>query len=195
MSLCYEMKIKIPVVVMNRTDYNNTMQKMIDDGIKNKMYEETADDTLKDLKNFSEFLLRNFKKYENYDDMRPVSNQPDKLYGTAKTNKFDNLKDITRQNSKCCPITDQTGTFTYEAAKVIGSYLKPLCQNNYFISDIQRFPDMLSNLPPLLDDKEHVSSDVESLFTNISIKDTMEYIIEQIYTHKKFKTHWQLPKF
>ena len=48
---------------------------------------------------------------------------------------------------------------------------------------------MLSNLPPLLDDKEHVCSDVESLFTNISIKDTMEYIIEQIYTHKKFKTH------
>ena len=82
------------------------MQKMIDDGIKNKMYEETANDTLKDLKNFPKFLLRNFKNYENYDDMRPVSNQPDKLYGTAKTNKFDNLKDITPQNRKCCPIID-----------------------------------------------------------------------------------------
>ena len=35
------------VVVMNRTDYN-IMQKMIDDGIKNKIHEETTDNILKD---------------------------------------------------------------------------------------------------------------------------------------------------
>ena len=29
--------------------------------------------------------------------------------------------------------------------------------------------------------------DVESLFPNIPIKDTIEYITEQIYTHKKLK--------
>ena len=29
--------------------------------------------------------------------------------------------------------------------------------------------------------------DVESLFTNTPIKDTIEYIIKQIYTHKKLK--------
>ena len=40
------------IVVMNRIDCNNIMQKMIDDGIKNKLHEETADNTLKDLKNF-----------------------------------------------------------------------------------------------------------------------------------------------
>ena len=42
---------------------------------------------------------------------------------------------------------------------------------------------MLSNLPPLLYDEEDVTFDVESLFTNIPIKDTVEYIVEQIYTH------------
>ena len=30
--------------------------------------------------------------------MRPVSSQPAKLYGTAKTHKFENLEDITPQN-------------------------------------------------------------------------------------------------
>ena len=40
---------------------------------------------------------------------------------------------------------------------------------------------MLSNLPPLLDDEEDVFYDVESLFTNIPIKDTTEYIIEHIH--------------
>ena len=99
---------------------------MIDDGIKNKIYEETTDNTLKDLKNFQDFLYRNFKDYENYDEMRPVSNQPARLYDTAKTHKFENVKDITPQNLKCRPIIDQTGTFTYKAAKVISSYLKPL---------------------------------------------------------------------
>ena len=107
------------VVIMNRTNYNNIMQKMIDDGIKNKLYEETTDITLKNLKNFQDFLYRNFKDYENYDEMRPVSNQPARLYGTAKTHKFENLKDITPQNLKCRPTLDQTGTFTYKAAKDI----------------------------------------------------------------------------
>ena len=46
---------------------------------------------------------------------------------------------------------------------------------------------MLLNLPPLLNDEEDFSY-VESLFTNIPIKDTTEYIIEQIYTHKKLKS-------
>ena len=114
------------VAAMNITDYNNIMQKMINDGIRNKIYEETVDNTLKDSKNFQEFLYRNFKYYENYDDMRPVSNQQAKLCGTAKTRKFENSDNITPKNLKCCPIIDQTGIFTYKAAKVISNYLKPL---------------------------------------------------------------------
>ena len=61
------------VVVMNRVDFNNIMQNVIYDGITNKIHEETTDNTLKDLKIFEEFLYRNFKDYENYDNMRPVS--------------------------------------------------------------------------------------------------------------------------
>ena len=44
---------------------------------------------------------------------------------------------------------------------------------------------MLSSIPPLQDDEEDVSYDVESLFTNIPIQETINYIIEQIYVHKK----------
>ena len=90
------------------------------------------------------------------------------------------MKDITAQSLKCLPITDQTGTFTFKAAKVISNYLKPLCRNEYSILDTQQFPDMLSNLPPLLDDEEDVIYDAESLFTNISIFVSIEYIKEYI---------------
>ena len=43
---------------------------------------------------------------------------------------------------------------------------------------------MLSLIPHLQDGEENVSYDVTSLFTNISIKETIKYIIEQIYVHK-----------
>lgn len=52
---------------------------MVDDGIKYRIYEETADNILKDLKNFQESLHRNFKGYEKNDNMRPVSNEPAKI--------------------------------------------------------------------------------------------------------------------
>ena len=44
---------------------------------------------------------------------------------------------------------------------------------------------MLSSISPLQDDEEDVSYDAESLFTNILIQETINYIIEQIYVHKK----------
>ena len=37
------------------------MQKMIDDGIKNKIHDQETNNTLNDLKNPDEFLHRNFK--------------------------------------------------------------------------------------------------------------------------------------
>ena len=44
---------------------------------------------------------------------------------------------------------------------------------------------MLSSIPPLQNHEEDVSYDVESLFTNIPIQETINYITEQIYVHKK----------
>ena len=90
-----------------------------------------------------------------------------------------------KKPNKFRPIIDETGTFTYNAAKVISDYLRPLCKNEYSINDTQIFPSMLSSIPPLQVDEKEVSYDVESLFTNASIQDAINYIFEQIYVHKK----------
>ena len=79
---------------------------------------------------------------------------------------------------------DQTGTYTYNAAQVISNYLKPLCINEYNIKDTLQFPQLLKDFPPLKDDGEYVSYDVESLFTNTPLKETVD-ILEQIYVHNK----------
>ena len=44
---------------------------------------------------------------------------------------------------------------------------------------------MLSSIPPLQDDEEDVSYDVQSLFINIPLKETINYITEEIYVQKK----------
>ena len=74
-------------------------------------------------------------------------NAPAKLYGTAKTHKFNDISEITVDNLKFRPIIAQTGTYTYNAAKIISKYLKPLYNSNeYIINSTLDFPDMIQNL-------------------------------------------------
>ena len=48
-----------------------------------------------------------------------------------------------------------------------------------------QFPQLLKDLPPLKDDEEYTSYDIEPIFTNILLKETINYILEQIYVHNK----------
>ena len=67
---------------------------MINGGVKNGIYKETAGTTLHDLKLLQDFLYRNFRDYKDYEKMRRVSNRPARLYASAKTHKFDNVNDV-----------------------------------------------------------------------------------------------------
>ena len=78
------------------------------------------------------------------------------------------------------PIIDQTGTATYHASKVVANYLRPLTNNKFVIKDWLLLPDILKSTV-LENDEEIVSYDVESLFTNIPIKETINYICDEIY--------------
>ena len=71
------------------------------------------------------------------------------------------------------PIKDQTGTYIYNASKCIAEkYLSPLPKNKYSIDNTLTFLDLLRNAEES-DDYEEVSYDVESLFTNIPVKETI----------------------
>ena len=111
-----------------------------------------------------------------------------RIYGTGKSQKLNNLSDITIEVLKFRPIIAQNGTYTYNAAQVIGEYLKPLTDNNdYIIRNTQEFASMIKNQPPLRENEEYVSYDIVSLFTNIPIKETIDYIIDQVYNKKVIK--------
>ena len=175
------------VIIMNKQSYIQKLEGMLDEGIKRGIYEPSIDMTKHDLDTFQRFLYRNFKNHPSYDKMRPKSSQPARLYATAKTQKFNNLDEITFEKLKFRPIVAQTGTATYDTVKVIGEYLKPLAFNEYKINDCLKFPDMIKALPPLQKNEEYVLYDVESLFTDIPLKETIDYIIHKIYNEKLLK--------
>ena len=110
------------VVILKRTDYINKLETMINKGIESGTYVECEDTTLSGWKLFQDFLRRNFKNYEKYEKMKPVANQPAKLFPTAKTHKFNNIEDINVEEWKFRRIIDQTGTFTCNCSKVIAEY-------------------------------------------------------------------------
>ena len=97
-------------VILNKTDYQNKVNNIINEGIAEGKYIETVDNTHKDLKRFKDFLYRNLYKHEQYENMRPKSKQLGRFFATAKTHKFDSVNDIPLDKLKLRPIIDQTGT-------------------------------------------------------------------------------------
>ena len=61
-----------------------------------------------------------------------------------------------------------------------------MTKNAFVVNNTQDFLSMLNNVT-ISEDEEDVSYDVESLLTNIPIKDTIDFIFEEIYVHKKLK--------
>ena len=134
----------------------------------------------KDLASFQNFIYRHLKCHPDYEKVRPSSNQPVKYFAIAKKHNFDNFKDIKIENLKRRPIIDQTGRANYHTSKVVANYFRPLTINKFVIKECFLFPDILKSTV-LENDEEIVSYDVESLFTNIPIKETIDYICNEIY--------------
>ena len=69
---------------------------------------------------------------------------------------------------------------------LVSDYLQPLAQNECVIKNTLLFAEIIKNY--ILDpDEEHVSYDVESLFTSIPVSETMDYIIKEIYENQIIK--------
>lgn len=100
--------------------------------------------------------------------------------------EFKVLRDKNENNLKLRSITEQTGTCQYKTGKVVSQYLKLLTKKELVINNTQDFSSMLNNLTISKD--EGMS---ESLFSNIPIKNTKDFICEEIYLHKKFGLIWK----
>ena len=155
-------------VILNKTDYVKKVNAMISEGISKGKYVETVNNTHTDLKRFQDFLYRNFYKKKYYDGMRPVSNQPARFSTTAETHKFDTIEDINVKDLKLRP---NWNLYIWSAKGSCTVF--EIFWNEFSISDTLAFPELLKNIENPVD--------VESLFTSIPIKETIDYIIHKIY--------------
>ena len=172
---------------MGKSCYNEKINRLINDDISKGVYViEENDNTLTELKSLQNFIYRNFKKHEKYKEMRPTSSQPARLFATAKTHKFTDIKQININDLELRPIIDQTGTHLYDCSKIIAQYLQPLAIYEYTISDTLSFLDILRE-NPLDSNEEYVSYDVDSLFTSIPLGETIDFVLDEIYVPKKLE--------
>ena len=94
---------------------------------------------------------------------------PGYAYGTVKTHKPDN---------PLRPIISQVNTPTYKLAKRLNQLLKPYIPGKYLLNSVDEFLDILRGKKP---DGSLASIDVESLFTNVPIEETIEIILNEVY--------------
>ena len=57
--------------------------------------------------------------------------------------------------------------------------------NIFILNNTQDIATIIKEQPPLNADEEYVSYDIESLFTNVPLHDTINYILDEIYVKKK----------
>ena len=105
---------------------------------------------------------------EQYKDLSLSGSRPAIMYGLAKVHKV-----ATDDLPSFRPILSAIGTPTYKLAKFLVPILEPLTTNEYTIKDSFTFAEELQSF----DSKLVVASfDIESLFSNIPLKEAIDLL-------------------
>jgi hypothetical protein len=155
-------------VVMNADDYDSKIYALLDNRMVYKpvTYNPTARVTRR-----IRAVIRDNEKLFTEDVFeglyRPKIVQPPKLYGTPKVHKT---------NVPLRPIVSQIDSPSYHLAKHVAKIMRPLAgDTTSYVKDSRHFVNILSNIR-LEPDDIMVSFDVESLFTNVPVKECLEVI-------------------
>ena len=169
------------VVVLNRSDYINSMESIISDTSKFKPIEEPMDKfTLRIEDKINRFLLKikNMKKItsEVYDKLRSTGSSPGILYGLPKIHKPDFATKFQFR-----PIFAAYKTPSYNLAKYLVPILSPLTTNQYSVENSYKFAEEIQDQDGS-SGLVMASFDVENLFTNIPLQETIQIIAQQLFT-------------
>ena len=166
------------VVVLNRKDYEKSIKNLIND--KTKFKELSEDVTIKREAKLQHFLrtLKNNKCLDDveYEKIYPSGSCPARIYGSPKMHKpFDS-----NSLPNFRPIVFSIGTYKYNLSKYLCELLSPNLPNEFCTKDMFTFVEELKEVS--INDKFLVSYDVNSLFTNIPLKETINLAVDLIKT-------------
>ena len=173
------------VVIVNHADYLKRMQDMVDDTSKF----EKIDVKLRKDYNFmkkekgkvdsllSELVDKKSISTAEREKLSPNGPNPARLYGLPKIHK-----PTVNGLPKYRPIISQIGSPTYNIAKFLLEFVTPFTSNEYTIKDTFHFVS-------ILDGKDYrlimASLDVESLFTNIPLDETIDIVTKKVFGEKR----------
>ena len=112
-----------------------------------------------------------------FDQMRQKNAKPARAHGIPKIHTtFTNIP-------KLRPIIDTTGSSHYLVGNYLAQLLYPLTNNEFTLKDSFEVVNCIQDIPSSLfvNGCKYVSFDVESLFTNVPIKRTINIILTHIY--------------
>ena len=169
------------VVILNRKDYVCKMKNFLNDNSKfHKVYkdhdkilhhliqmENRVTDVLKNLRYKKEISS------EQYKDLSPSGSRPGIMYDLAKVHRI-----VANGLPSFRPILSAIGTPTYKLAKFLIPILEPLTTNEYTIKDSFTFAEELQSFHSKL---VMASFDIESLYTNIPLHETIDVCVENLF--------------
>ena len=80
------------------------------------------------------------------------------------------------------PLTSQIGSPTYKIAKYLIDFISPITKNEYTLKDSFDFVSMIDKQ----DNNSFLCSfDIDSLFTNVPLEETIEIVIKNVFGRKK----------
>ena len=162
-------------VILDKMEYIEKVNAILNDPSKFQMLTEDpftvitkAEDKLQRFLRL--LLIEKVITKENYKLLFPSGSSPGILYGLPKVHKT---------GCPIRPILSAISTFNYNLAKFLVPFLEPVTHNEFTITNTYEFVSDLSNI----DFKQFTmaSFDVESLFTNIPLDETIEIIIDNLF--------------
>ena len=163
------------VVIVDKEEYNNKMKSILADTTKFKHLKTNISAYVLKLEDKLNRLLRNLKHIIGesvYNTIYTSGSRPGHLYGLPKIHKLGN---------PFRPIVSSIGTFNYNLAKFLVPIIAPLTRNEHTIDNSTTFvKDLVGRHLP----RNYVmaSFDVESLFTNVPLKETTDIITDRLST-------------
>ena len=106
-----------------------------------------------------------------YNDLRAVGSSPGKLYGLPKTHK---------SGVPLRPILSALTCHNYKLAKFLVPLLSPLAVSEFTVTDVFSFANELQQRVDH-DKQLMISLDIESLFTNVPVRETIDIILSKLY--------------
>ena len=108
--------------------------------------------------------------------LKPVGTRPGIMYGSCKV-----YKKCVDGYSRFRPILSALQTPTYKLAKYLGPILEPLTNNKYTVKDSFNFATEIVEQ----DSSNFMGSlDIDSLFTNIPLEETIEICTNNLFKNK-----------